>query len=454
VPGILIVDDEGKMRAVLAMALDSEGYEIEEADSAEKALQIMDTFRPDVVITDIRMPGISGLELVKKVKAGWPDVECIVMTAYADAKSGIEAMRSGAIEYIGKPFEMDELLLLVKNAAEKNNLRRELSSLKTGNASGYSLEKIVGKSAKMQETIKQAIAVAKRPTTVLIRGSSGTGKELIARGIHAESGRGMFVAVNCGALPDNLLESELFGYEKGAFTGADARKTGLFEQAGSGTIFLDEIGDMPLRLQVKLLRVLQEKEFTRVGGTSPVHTEARVIAATNRNLEDAVKSKDFREDLYYRLSVFPVFVPSLSERPQDIPDLIDVFCLKSRHTSGVSGPAMKQLMEYSWPGNVRELENCIERAAIMSAGAVIETLHLPDYMQRGVFLGKPGVIMLPQTGISLDEVEKNLVLQALERAGNNKSAAAKLIGISRRAMYSKMKTHKIKGYGDGECGEI
>lgn len=329
---VLVVDDEGKMRALLAMALDGEGHEVEEAESAETAVKKLEEFEPGVMITDIRMPGMSGLDLLKAVKAAHPTTEVIVMTAYADAKSGIEAMRNGAMEYVAKPFEMDEMLLLVRNAEEKRTLSHEVDNLRREARQRHELGRIVGGSKAMQETIKQAHIVAKRPTTVLIRGRSGTGKELVARGIHEESDRNGFVAINCGAIPDNLLESELFGHEKGAFTGANQQKLGLFEKAGAGTIFLDEIGDVPPRLQVKLLRVLQEREFSRVGGTEVIRTEARVIGATNRDLEEAVKAGEFREDLYYRLSVFPITVPSLVDRIEDIPALVDTFCLRYHHT--------------------------------------------------------------------------------------------------------------------------
>ncbi len=440
---VLIVDDEGKMRAVLAMALDQEGHTVDEAESAEAALAKLDTFEPDVIITDMRMPGLSGLDLLRRIRARPDDMECIVMTAYADAKSGIEAMRAGAVGYVAKPFEMDEMLLLVKGALDRGTLRREVEELRVESRGRHSLANIVGSSKAMQECIRQARTVAKRPTTVLIRGRSGTGKELVARGIHAESGRRGFVAINCGALPDTLLESELFGHEKGAFTGAHARKAGLFEEAGTGTIFLDEIGDVSPQLQVKLLRVLQEREYTRVGGTETLRTEARVIAATNRNLEQAVREGGFREDLYYRLSVFPINVPSLAERLDDIPALTDTFLLRHRHTAGLASGTLERLMEYSWPGNVRELENCIERAVILASGAAIEAAHLPAHVRENRELRTPAAFVLPPEGISLDDVEKNLIRQALERAGGNKTQAAQLLGISRRAMYSKMSTHGI-----------
>jgi transcriptional regulator with PAS, ATPase and Fis domain len=287
---------------------------------------------------------------------------------------------------------------------------------------------------------------------VLIRGKSGTGKELIARGIHAESGRGTFLAVNCAALPQTLLESELFGHEKGSFTGAVERGAGIFERAGDGTIFLDEIGDVTPALQVKLLRVLQEREFTRVGGRESLRSRARVIAATNRDLEEAVREGGFREDLYFRLNVFPITVPLLCQRPDDLPLLVDSCMLKFRHTHGIAPDALDKLLEYSWPGNVRELENTVERAVIMAGGSRIERHHLPEHIRAKGELSTPSVFRLPPDGVSLDEVERSLIRQALEAARGNKAAAARLLGISRRALYSRMHTHGM-GLGNPDDDE-
>jgi DNA-binding NtrC family response regulator len=448
---ILVVDDEPKMRALLAMALGAEDLSVVEAGSAEEALDALgrgDAF--DVMVTDVRMPGMSGLDLVKKVRKERPNLECIVMTAYTDTGTGVEAMRNGALEYVSKPFEMDEMLLLIKGALEKGKLREEVTELKIRETGRYRLERIIGDSKPMQEVIRQAKMVAKRDTTVLVRGKSGTGKELIARGIHAESGREAFEAVNCGALPENLLESELFGHEKGSFTGAHTQKIGYFERAGNGTIFLDEIGDITSAMQVKLLRVLQEREFMRVGGSRVVKTQARVIAATHRNLEEEVAKGNFREDLYFRLNVFPIFVPSLSERIEDVAPLADAFLKKFGNDAGFAEGVLSKLAEYSWPGNVRELENCIERSAIIASGAAVEVSHLPENIRQKRILNRPTAFQLPETGISLDELEKNLILQALEMTIGNKTKAAGLLGISRRALYSKMHTHSIRGFGSEE----
>ncbi|MBD3315630.1 MAG: response regulator [Chitinivibrionales bacterium] len=441
---ILIVDDEGKMRALLAMALDAEGYGVEEAVSAEEALAACNRQAFDVVVTDLRMPGQSGIDLVRHVKKVNPETECIVMTAYADAKSGIEAMRGGAFEYVAKPFEMDEMLLLVKHAVEKRVLRDEVARLRADEGGRYSLDRMVAVSPAMRQVIAQARIVARHDATVLIRGKSGTGKELIARGIHAESGRREFVPVNCAALSETLLESELFGHEKGAFTGAHERKVGLFERAGNGTVFLDEIGDVSASLQVGLLRVLQEREFTRVGGTEIHKTEARVIAATNRDLESMTREGSFREDLFFRLNVFPIRLPRLSERTEDIPELVERFLLKRRHTAGVTDRAMNDLRQHPWPGNVRELENCIDRAVILANGKAITPDHLLLSPVAANIDSQGFQFILPPSGINLEATEKDFILQALRRANGNKTRAANLLGISRRALYSKMNTHGIE----------
>lgn len=440
---VLIVDDEGKMRALLAMALDSEGIEVDEAGSGEDALAKIVSAPPAVLITDIRMNGMTGLELLSRAKKQFPETEIIVMTAFADARTGIDAMRAGAFEYVAKPFEMDHMLLLVRSAMEKRTLRSKVRELAGEAESGYCLDRLIGDSAVLRDVVAQAKLVAPRDTTVLIRGQSGTGKELFARGIHGASGRSPFVAVNCAALAETLLESELFGHEKGAFTGAVERKAGLFETAGNGTLFLDEIGDISAAIQAKLLRVLQEKEFTRVGGTQVLRSSARVLAATNRNLEKAVAEGEFREDLFYRLNVFPLTLPPLRDRRSDIPFLVDRFCLKFHHTAGVSPDALEWLRNADWPGNVRELENCIERTVIIANGSLILPAHLPDTIRNGVSLAAGSTFLLPPEGVNLIEIERSLIVQALERAGGSKTRAAELLGISRRAMYSKMKTHGL-----------
>ncbi|MFP4521355.1 MAG: sigma-54-dependent transcriptional regulator, partial [Fibrobacterota bacterium] len=413
---ILIVDDEGKMRALLAMALYSEGYQVSEAESGEKALELIDKNHPDVVISDVRMGGISGLELIEMAKQKVPGVEFIIMTAYADAATGVKAMRLGAYEYVVKPFEMEEMMLLVKAALDKINLRNDNAALKR-EISGSAVKNIIGNSAVIKELVEQIRMVASRDTTVLITGKSGTGKELIARALHDLSGRKNFVAVNCGALPENLLESELFGHEKGAFTGAYTKKEGIFEQAEDGSVFLDEIGELSVNLQVKLLRVLQERTFTRVGGAELLACKARIISATNRNIEKNVAEGNFREDLYYRLNVFPLKSPSLSERAEDIPVLAAHF-MKKFSGAGISAEALDLLCSYSWPGNVRELENIIERAVILAGGKEIRSDMLPLSVRERE--KQNSLFVLPRHGIDLESVEKDFIIQALTMAGGNK----------------------------------
>ncbi|MFH1762468.1 MAG: sigma-54 dependent transcriptional regulator, partial [bacterium] len=374
-----------------------------------------------------------------------PECQILMMTAHDDSKIAVEAMKAGAREYLTKPFEMDELVMLLKQAAKEQDLKSENKELKNQLKDRFSIENIIGKSGSMQAVLKMVDQVASKEVTVLVRGATGTGKELIAKALHYQSprGQGPFVAINCGAMPENLLESELFGHEKGAFTGAVARKQGKFEIADKGAIFLDEIGEISLNIQVKLLRVLQEKEFSRVGGNEIIKTDARIIAATNKNLEKAIKSGDFREDLYFRLNIFPIIVPSLNERGEDIPLLIDFFINKfSNRNLKISTEAHRILIRYNWPGNIRELENTIERAVILCEGDEISTQHIPQHITNNIN-ASPDSLIIPENGLSLEEVEKNLIVQALKKTQGNKSKAAELLGISRRSIYSKMETHKI-----------
>ncbi|OGS34014.1 MAG: hypothetical protein A2293_02635 [Elusimicrobia bacterium RIFOXYB2_FULL_49_7] len=442
---ILIADDEGKMRALLAIALNSEGHEIEEAATAEEVLsKITAGLAPDLIISDIRMGGhIDGLGLLSAIKAQGSRAEVIIMTAHADARTGVEAMKRGAFEYVIKPFEMDEMVLLAKSALEKGALRNENRELKEQLQSAFSIQGIIGTSPAMQAVFRQIKQVGPKETTVIIRGRSGTGKELVARAIHGESGRREFVAINCSALPENLLESELFGHEKGSFTGAHKAKIGLFEKAGNGTLFLDEIGDLSADLQAKLLRVLQERTFRRVGGNEDLISRARIISATHRNLEECLQEGLFREDLYYRINVFPIFLPTLSERKEDLSQLIDHFLGKYKGV-GIEERARLALQKWGWPGNIRELENAIQRLVIVAGDRPISYEDLPVTIRDGVGPVQPSAFRLPENGINLEQVEKEFVLQAIQRADGNKSKAAELLGISRRSIYSKMKTHHIK----------
>ncbi len=451
---LLIVDDEKRMCAILREALAAPGLAVTTAGSGEAAWAALSLERYDVIVSDIKMTGMSGVELLKKVKAAWPETEVLLMTAYADARTAVEAMKSGAFDYIIKPFEIDELRLKVRNLLEKHRLSVENRDLRVQLKERYSLENMVGKSGAMQKVYELVEKVAPTDATVIIRGESGTGKELVARAIHQRSRRTEqpFVAVNCSALPETLLESELFGHEKGAFTGAERQKPGRFELAGTGTIFLDEIGELTPATQVKLLRVLQQREFVRLGGTETIVMKARILTATNRDLEEAVRSNTFREDLYYRVNVFPILLPPLRDRVEDIPELAEHFLAKqSGDPAGIDGRALQCLMEYSWPGNVRELENIIERALIMSGGQQITVNDLPSHL-RGREAGSAEPARVAREMPTLEEMERRLIDRALEKAEGNKSMAARLLGITRRQLYSRME-HWAMGGGEENNAE-
>jgi len=437
---ILIVDDERKMCVVLKAAFEHIGLSVTTANSGEAAMAAMSVDKFDVIISDIKMPGMSGLDLLDKVKSGHPETEVLLMTAYADAQTAVNAMKKGAYDYIIKPFEIDELRHKVSHILEKHDLKAENKELKKKLKTRYSLDNMVGKSGAMQKVYELVEKVAPSDATVLVRGESGTGKELIAQAIHFTSYRKdfPFMAVNCSALPETLLESELFGYEKGAFTGADKQKPGLFEVAGKGTIFLDEIGDMTPATQVKLLRVLQAREVIHLGGAKAIPIQARTIAATNRNLEQAVKEKGFREDLYYRINVFPIFLPPLRDKKQDVPDLVAHFMREQNaDPQQIEPKALKLLMEYTWPGNVRELENVVERSLILAGDGPVTINDLPPHIR-----GEAEMPIELQTGAdempTLDDMERRMIRRAITKAEGNKTRAAELLGITRRQLYSKM----------------
>lgn len=437
---ILIIDDERRMCVVLKTALESDKIAVTTANSGEAAIAAMSVDKFDVIISDIKMPGMSGMDVLKRVKTDHPETEVLLMTAYADAQTAVDAMKMGAYDYIIKPFEIDESRHKVKNILERHQLKNENLELKRKLKKRYSLDNMVGNSGAMQRVYELVEKVADSDATVLIRGESGTGKELVAQAIHNQSRRKNkpFVVVNCGALPETLLESELFGYEKGAFTGADKQKPGMFEVAGDGTIFLDEIGDMSPATQVKLLRVLQSHEIIRVGGTKTIPVKARTITATNRNLEDAVKEKAFREDLYYRINVFPIFLPLLRDRKEDIPELVAHF-LQQQHSQPdhIEPKALRLLMQYSWPGNVRELENVIERSLIMAGGDIIKVGNLPPHI-RGETDIPLGAELEKDELTTIDEMERRMIQKALSQTDGNKTKAAQLLGITRRQLYSMM----------------
>ena len=435
---ILIVDDEKRMCEILKAALESPERNVTTADCGEAAAAALSLENFDLVLSDIKMPGISGLELLEKVKKKNSDTEVLLMTAYADTATAVAAMKMGAYDYLIKPFEMDELRVKINQIAEKHSLKKENIQLKDRIKQKFSLDSMVGKSGAMQQVFDLVHKVAASDVTVLIRGESGTGKELVAQAIHQLGKRRErpFVAVNCAALPESLLESELFGHERGAFTGAEKQKLGRFEIAGSGTIFLDEIGEMTPSTQVKLLRALQAREFVRVGGTEIIPLAARSISATNRNLEEALKNGSFREDLYYRINVFPIHLPPLRQRKEDIPDLVAHFLIRQgMDPHDLEPKAMQALMHYDWPGNIRELENILERAAIMSGQQLVTTADLPPH------LFDERERMSPRTDDefpTLDEMEKSMIQKALQRGQGNKTVAARMLGITRRQLYSKM----------------
>jgi two-component system response regulator PilR (NtrC family) len=440
---ILVVDDERSMQEFLEIFLRGEGYEVTTAGDVAGARSLLENDEFDVVITDIQMPGGSGLDLLHAARDASPDTMVIVITAYASTETAIAAMKDGAYDYLTKPFRVDEIRLVVEKALEKKLLSRENRRLRTELRSRSRSRRVIGNSAAMQRVFDLVSQVADSRANVLVTGESGTGKEMIARAIHEMSERrdGPFIVVNCAAIPENLLESELFGHVRGAFTGALHNKEGLFELAHGGTLFLDEVGDLPLALQVKVLRAIQEKSFRRVGGTHDQQVDARIVSATNRRLEEEVLRGRFREDLYYRLNVIEIPLPPLRERKDDIALLVDHFVEKyarelGKDVKGMSDEALAKLLAYRFPGNVRELENVIERAAALTRAPVIQVESLPrPVLEREEPEPAPRI---PREGVDLDklmeEYERSLILEALRPAGGVKKRAAKLLGISFRSL--------------------
>lgn len=435
---LLVVDDEAIIRESLHDWLTDAGYQVFIAENGPKALELIKKEGLKIVITDLVMPGMDGIELMKKAKELQPNIEVIIITAYASISTAIAAMKEGAFDYIEKPFCPERAELLVKKLADHQELVEENLSLRQKLEDHYHFEDIIAKSSKMQRLIEVIKIVAKTNATVLITGESGTGKELVARAIHSQSHRPNkpFVAVSCAALPESLLESELFGHEKGSFTGAYVQKKGKFEFANGGTLFLDEIGEMSANIQVHLLRVLEEKEFTRVGGNEPIKVDVRVISATNKDLRRAIANGQFREDLYYRLNVVAIELPPLRERKEDIPLLAQHFLSKfalenQKNITEFSPDAIKFLLEYDWPGNIRELENAIERAVILSKDSFITIADLPH---ENLLLTGSALV-----GKNIKEVEKNHIMNVLCETGGNYSEAARILGISRMTLYNKVK---------------
>ena len=440
---VLVADDEKNMRWVLAQALEAEGFEVVQAADGKEALAAISEVEPDLMVLDHRMPKPDGMEVLRRLRAGGSTFPIIMLTAHGNVALAVEAMKAGANEYLTKPFDLEELKLAIEKALKARTLAVEVELLREELDREYDVEGIVAAEPKMMDVIENIRKVAPTNATVLIYGESGTGKELVARAIHRLSGRSErpFVSVSAGALPETLLESELFGYEKGAFTGAMTAKPGRFELANGGTLFLDEIGDITPAVQVKLLRVLQERRFERLGGTRSIEVDVRVVAATNRDLQQLIADGDFREDLFYRLNVVPVTLPPLRARTSDIPLLVAHFLEKfNAGAKKISPAAMQAIVSYQWPGNIRELENTIERIVILSHGddLGVEDLPLEIRLNSSECATAPGDFVLPDDGIDLEEVELDLVRQALARAGGSAPKAAKLLGLTAKTLEARM----------------
>ena len=445
---ILLVDDEINIREALVKMLEKKGHQVRGVATAEEGLVQLEVASAELVITDLRMPGIGGMEFLRRLKRTWPDTEVVVMTAYGSIDTAVEAMRCGAYDYLSKPIDRERFPIVVDKALERHALTTENKQLRDRLETKTRFDQMVGESEPMQRVYSLVEMVADSDVTVLLTGESGTGKELIARAIHHKSTRadGPFITLNCGALPDNLFESELFGYDKGAFTGAMATKMGRFELADGGTLLLDEVGELSLKSQVDFLRVLETKEFRRLGGTKLLKVNTRIIAATNRNLEEAVKQGDFREDLYYRLTVVPIRLPPLRDRADDIPLLVDRFiaeCSAQHHREpkDVSREAMRLLRLYGWPGNIRQLRNLMERLVVTVKDTMIQPEHLPEEIQASKEDARTMVVTL---GTSLDQLEREVIQRTLTEITNHREKAAKLLGISLRALQYKIKEYGIR----------
>jgi len=461
---ILVADDEQSMREFLEIMLKKEGYKVSLASNGEEVVKLIDNDLFDLVLLDIRMPKLDGISALKKIKAIAPETIVIMITAYASADTAIKAMKEGAYDYITKPFKIEEIKLIIKNALEKKNLQKENILLKRVVRDRYHFGNIIGQSPKMVVLYDLLEKVSPTKTNILITGESGTGKELVAKAIHYNSPRKEkpFVTLNCGAIPESLIESELFGHMKGAFTDAIATKKGLFEVADEGTIFLDEISELPLLMQVKLLRVLQDKEFKRVGGTEDIRVDVRIISATNINLEEGVKEKRFREDLFYRLNVIQIKLPPLRDRKEDVQILANHFLKKyseelNKNIAKISPEALPILLNYEYPGNVRELQNIIERAVALESNQELTAHNLSSYLNEQPLLRKgPIDIEIPNEGIDLEkmveDLERTLLLKALDKTKGIKKKAAELLHINFRSMRYRLEKYGLNHGVDSELG--
>ncbi len=453
---ILVVDDDSSLRRVMKMQLEEAGYQVSLASDGGAAWLMLQDMQPQLIITDLRMP-TTGLELLDRIGKAGMQTTVIVVTAFGTIETAVEAMRMGAYDYVTKPLDFEALVLVVHRAMERQNLIEEVHSLRSALDRRYGFKGIVGQSKGLLRVLDQAARVAQHDATVLILGETGTGKELVARAIHQSSRRssGPFIAVNCGAIPADLVESELFGYMRGAFTGAVTNKSGRIESADGGTLFLDEIGELPLEAQVKLLRVLQESEITKLGASTSTKVDVRVIAATHRNLTAMIEDGTFREDLYYRLAVVPLTLPPLRERREDIPELIDVLFQQAKERHGLLdvrlSPAVHQrLISYRWPGNVRQLENVLERMLLLSPTEMITLADLPEELLPSSANLTGLWSDLPEGGISLEAIERELIGRALEKFAGNQTQAARYLDISRRTLIYRMEKH---GFASADAAE-
>lgn len=457
---ILIMDDEEQERRRIEAHLVKQGYDVVAVATVPEAVDAIRHDRFEVFLTDCNIPGVDALKTSDEVRRINPDLAVIIMTAFGTIETAVKAIKAGAYDYLPKPLDLDQLVVLIERISERQNLIRENSELKERLRERYKFDEIVSASSAMEEVLNLAGRVAGSNATVLIRGKSGTGKELLAKAIHYHSPRANYplIKVNCAALPETLLESELFGHEKGAFTGATVRRIGRFEAADKGTLFLDEIGELTPGMQVKLLRVLQEHEFERVGGNQTIKTDVRLIAATNKDIEKAIREGSFREDLYYRLNVVSVVIPPLHERKEDIPGLMDFFIKKygeenRKQITGMSADVRDLLMRYNYPGNVRELENIIERAVVLAKSGLITSKDLPIHVQAVMEEGKASLAQLkgslPET---LNTVERGLILDALKETGGVQTRAAERLGISERVLRYKLKKYAIKDAEEERAG--
>ena len=452
---ILVVDDEENLRRVTQLKLQQAGYEAMTASDGRQALEVLARNPHDLIITDLKMPGMSGMDLLRRVREDYPEIIVVVVTAFGTIESAVEAMKLGAHDYIIKPVNADALRLVVSRALEHHRLQEEVNNLRTAIDRKYGFENIVGRSKSLLFTLDNAARAARSDSTVLIRGETGTGKELLAKAVHFNSSRRErpLIVINCGAIPKELLESELFGHTKGSFTGAVVNKRGKIEMADQGSLFLDEVGEMPLDLQVKILRLIQEREIEKIGAPNPTKVDVRIIAATHRNLQAMVEDGTFREDLYYRLAVIPLTLPPLRERPDDIPELVAIFFRK--FTERLNRPNLKlpssllpHFATHRWPGNVRELENVVERLVVLAPGDEITVEDLPDFLHRERPTLEAIHLELPPEGISMEAVERELVVRALQKFNWNQTKAAEYLDISRKVLIYRMEKFALKRDGE------